>query len=132
MSEGIGGRLAGRGDELAYLDAAFAAISPAGGVLAVVHGPLASGRRRCCASWSAEAAQTGVRVFIARGSQAERDVPFGVARQLLAAAAAEHLDVLEGAARVGASLMADEGRGGAVEPEVARHGLVLAGCGAGS
>jgi DNA-binding CsgD family transcriptional regulator/tetratricopeptide (TPR) repeat protein len=69
--------------ELAELDAALEAASRGAGGLVVVEGPAGIGKTRLVRAARERAARSGLRVLAARGSELERDYPFGVVRQLL-------------------------------------------------
>lgn len=115
----------GREPELGALDGLFASLSKGDGRAALITGPAGIGKSALVSTWAASVRARGVRVLLARGSEAEMNVPFGVARQLLERAAADHPE-LDGAARIGAEVVLPA-RGGAtptpLDPFAARHGL---------
>jgi len=116
-------RLYGRERELRVLDTLLAALGEGHGAVALVAGPAGIGKSALITTWAAAARDRGVRVLLARGSEAETHAPFGVARQLFERAAAEHPE-LDGAARLGADVvMPDRLRSAPLDPFAARHGL---------
>lgn len=123
---GIAGQrsLYGRELELRALDALLAEARDGDGRSALISGPAGIGKSALASAWVAATRERGIRVLVARGSEAEMNVPFGVARQLLERAAAEHPE-LEGAARMGAEVVmpAREGPSAPLDPFAALHGL---------
>ena len=71
-----------REQELAMLDEGVARALAGEGALVLVEGPGGIGKSRLLAEVRSIAAGRGMRVLSARGSQLERDFPFGVVRQL--------------------------------------------------
>jgi hypothetical protein len=71
-----------RDRELESLRAALAEAAGGEGRLALVEGPAGIGKSRLLAELRAAAEEDGVRVLSARGSELEREFPFGVVRQL--------------------------------------------------
>jgi DNA-binding CsgD family transcriptional regulator len=71
-----------RDRELESLRAALAEARGGDGRLALVEGPAGIGKSRLLAELRAAAEVDGVRVLAARGSELEREFPFGVVRQL--------------------------------------------------
>jgi DNA-binding NarL/FixJ family response regulator len=71
-----------RDRELESLRAALAEAAAGEGRLALVEGPAGIGKTRLLAELRLAAEEDGVRVLSARGSELEREFPFGVVRQL--------------------------------------------------
>jgi DNA-binding NarL/FixJ family response regulator len=71
-----------RDQELAVLDDAVAAALRGDPVVALVEGPAGIGKSRLLAATRQKAASAGFRVLVARGSDLERELPFGAVRQL--------------------------------------------------
>ena len=71
-----------RDEELAVLDRLLADALAGEPVLAFVEGPAGIGKSRLLAAAREKAGAAGVRVLAARGSDLERELPFGVVRQL--------------------------------------------------
>ena len=71
-----------RDRELDSLRAALAEAAEGEGRLALVEGPAGIGKSRLLAELRTAAGEDGVRVLSARGSELEREFPFGVVRQL--------------------------------------------------
>jgi DNA-binding CsgD family transcriptional regulator len=71
-----------RDRELESLRAALAEAAGGEGRLALVEGPAGIGKSRLLAELRSAAAEEDVRVLAARGSELEREFPFGVVRQL--------------------------------------------------
>ena len=71
-----------RDGELESLRAALAEAANGEGRLALVEGPAGIGKSRLLAELRAAAEEDGARVLSARGSELEREFPFGVVRQL--------------------------------------------------
>src|SRR5919106_1083397 len=97
---------------------------PASGVL-VVEGPAGIGKTRLLAEFKERAERDGRRVLSARGSDLEREFPFGVVRQLfepLLMAPAERERLLSGAAASAAAVFEEVGAEGDA-PFAALHGL---------
>ena len=87
--EGTGGPGAGlyeREAELAALSAALAEARAGTGGLVVVEGPAGIGKSRLLAEARAAAAARGMTVLTARGTDLEREAPFGVVAELFATA----------------------------------------------
>ena len=113
----------GREPELGALDGFLTNLSAGDGRVALVTGPAGIGKSALVSTWTARVRAHGIRVLVARGSEAEMNVPFGVARQLLERAAADHPE-LDGAARMGADVVMPAREGAApLDPFAARHGL---------
>ncbi|HEX8123777.1 MAG TPA: AAA family ATPase [Solirubrobacteraceae bacterium] len=98
--------------ELSELESALADAARGAGRLVVLEGPAGIGKTRLLRAARDRAAEAGMRVLAARGSELERDFPFGVVRQLLepavhAAGAPEREELLAGAARPAAPLVGD-------------------------
>jgi len=75
-----------RDGELESLRAALAEAADGEGRLALVEGPAGIGKSRLLAELRAAGEEDGFRVLTARGSELEREFPFGVVRQLFDAA----------------------------------------------
>ena len=71
-----------RDGELESLRATLAEAAEGDGRLALVVGPAGIGKSRLLAELRSAAAEEDVRVLAARGSELEREFPFGVVRQL--------------------------------------------------
>jgi len=80
-----GGELLERGDELAALDAAITDLGAGGGGFAVIEGAAGIGKSSLLAEGRARAADAGLTVLRARGTEIERPLAFGVVRQLFEA-----------------------------------------------
>src|SRR5262245_38543872 len=79
-----------RDRELESLRAALADAAEGQGRLALVEGPAGIGKSRLLAELRSAAAEEEVRVLTARGSELEREFPFGVVRQLFEPALVDH------------------------------------------
>ena len=75
-------RLLERARELELLDRLIAAASTGTAGLVLIEGPAGIGKSRLIAEARRRAAEQGLLVLSARGSELERDFPFGVVRQL--------------------------------------------------
>ena len=71
-----------RDHDLAVLDDAVTAAVRGDPVVALVEGPAGIGKSRLLAATRQKAASAGFRVLVARGSDLERELPFGAVRQL--------------------------------------------------
>ena len=116
-----------REDELAALSQALAAARKGTGSLVVVEGPAGIGKSRLLAEAGAMADELGMIVLTARGIDLERNVPFGVAAELFAAALAaksskECARLLSGHARLAAGLL-DPALPSAEDPSALVRGL---------
>ena len=100
-----------RGLELEELEAEIAAAAAGSGRLVVIEGPAGIGKTRLLAE-AGDGRGGPMRVLSARGSELEREFPFGVVRQLFEAAVA---DPERAARRAG-------GRRGAPRPRSSRRG----------
>ncbi len=92
-----------RAEELAAIDAAVADAVAGAGRFGVIEGPAGIGKSSLLAEGRAGAADAGIAVLSARGTEIERAFSFGVVRQLFEtrlaqAEAAERARLLEGAA----------------------------------
>jgi hypothetical protein len=96
-----------RGRELQALSAVIKAACQGTGRLAVVEGTAGIGKTRLLAAARAVAERSGLRVLGARGSELERDFPYGVVRQLFepALTGAGRAELLAGAAGQAAALL---------------------------
>lgn len=107
VREAIGGsaRLLERERELRLLDRAIADDLAGGAGLVLIEGPAGIGKSRLVAEARRRASAQGLLTLSARGSELERDFPFGVVRQLLEPRLADEElrdRVLTGAARTAA------------------------------
>ena len=119
-------RLAGRDRELRELDRHLTAARAGEGRLLLLEGPAGIGKSALLAELRPLAAAAGVRWLSARGSELERDYPFGIVRQLLEPAlVGEGDEVPEGAAALaGGAFGAPDAAGAVTEPGFAvLHGL---------
>ena len=112
-TRGVGGLLE-REDELAALRELVAEACAGSGRLAILEGPPGIGKTELLEASAREAADAGVTVLQARGSELERDFAFGVARQLfepavLALDDANRDEALAGDAALAAPLVGAEG-----------------------
>ena len=99
-----------RSEELARIESALAEARSGRGTFVVVEGPAGIGKTALLAAARTAAADGGMRVLRARGTELERDFAFGVVRQLLEPALAEaseleRADLLQAAAGVAAGLL---------------------------
>ena len=99
-----------RRDELARIDSALADARAGHGRFVVVEGPAGIGKTALLAAARLAAADSGMRVLRARGTEMERDFAFGVVRQLFEPRLAEapHTDrseLLQGPAGVAARIL---------------------------
>jgi DNA-binding CsgD family transcriptional regulator len=99
--------------ELSELEAALGDAARGAGGLVVLEGPAGIGKTRLLRAAREHASRAGIRILAARGSELERDFPFGVVRQLLepavhGAAESEREELLAGAARPAAPLVGGE------------------------
>jgi DNA-binding CsgD family transcriptional regulator len=106
MSEGLWER----DSELATLAAALDTTAQGAGRLALVEGPAGVGKSRLLRAARELAATRGLAVLAARGTELERDVPFGLARQLFVPALLEaprerRAELLAGPAALAAPLL---------------------------
>ena len=115
-----------RDRELEALGALLDAAARGRGGAAVVEGPAGIGKSELLRAAARAAAECGVRPLVARAAELERDLPYGVVRQLLeppvlGASETERAALLEGPARRAAELL-DLG-GAESEPSAAAHGI---------
>ena len=99
-----------RSEELARIESALAEARSGRGTFVVVEGPAGIGKTALLAAARTAAADGGMRVLRARGTELERDFAFGVVRQLFEPALAEaseleRADLLQAAAGVAAGLL---------------------------
>jgi DNA-binding CsgD family transcriptional regulator len=117
-----GGRLFERDEELGRLDSLLDAAAAGSGRLAVVEGPAGIGKTELLATVRGHAAERGMQVFRARGSDLEGEFAYGVVRQLfdhsLSGEAPEHDSLLSGVASHTVPVFAAPG-GAAGPPESA-------------
>src|SRR4026209_2628712 len=104
------GQLLERSEELARIESALADARSGRGTFVVLEGPAGIGKTALLAAARTEAAEGGMRVLRARGTELERDFAFGVGRQLFEpslvdASEDERADLLHGAAGVAACLL---------------------------
>jgi hypothetical protein len=76
------GPLLERDRELEMLDGFVRGVLAGEAVVALVEGPAGIGKSRLLAEARSRAGAAGFRVLVARGSDLERELPFGVVRQL--------------------------------------------------
>src|SRR5215213_10541103 len=103
-------RLLERNEELARIESALDEARAGRGTFLVLEGPAGIGKTALLAAARTAAAESGMRVLRARGTELERDFAFGVARQLFEPSlvdASEHerADLLHVAAGVAAGLL---------------------------
>ena len=89
--------------EVAALAALVDAVPAGEGRAVLIEGPAGIGKSALLALGRQRAAEGGALVLAARGSELEREFPFGVVRQLLEAVVTGNGDVLTGAAAPAAS-----------------------------
>src|SRR5215216_7253666 len=99
-----------RSEELARIDSALAEARAGRGTFVVIEGPAGIGKTALLAATRTAAADGGMRVLRARGTELERDFAFGVVRQLfepplVEASEPERADLLHGAAGIAAGLL---------------------------
>jgi DNA-binding CsgD family transcriptional regulator len=99
-----------RNVELARIESALAEARTGRGRFLVIEGPAGIGKTALLAAARTAAAEGGMRVLRARGTELERDFAFGVVRQLfepalVEASELERADLLQGAAGVAAGLL---------------------------
>jgi DNA-binding CsgD family transcriptional regulator len=104
------GTLLERNEELARIESALAEARTGRGRFLVVEGPAGIGKTALLTAARAAAADNGMRVLRARGTELERDFAFGVVRQLFEpplaeASELERADLLQAAAGVAASIL---------------------------
>src|SRR4051812_2143225 len=112
--------------ELVALDALLASARSGDGAIAVVQGPPGIGKSRLLKAAREESAE--LRVLRARASELERDMPFGVVRQLIQPAVtdaddAERAELLRGAASLAIPVLTEVGGGASLAEDSALHGL---------
>ena len=86
---GAAGVLCEREREFRLLGALVEEAAAGGGRAALIEGPAGIGKSRLLAEARAMAMAEGFRVLTARGSELEREFPFGVIRQIFEAALAD-------------------------------------------
>ena len=104
------GQLIERSDELARIESALGEARTGHGTFLVIEGPAGIGKSALLAAARTVAADGGMRVLRARGTELERDFAFGVVRQLFEpplaqASDLERADLLQAAAGVAAGLL---------------------------
>jgi len=105
------GSLLEREHDLAVLAEAMAGAVRGRSALVVIEGPAGIGKTRLLAECGRLAHDGGARVLVARASELERDLAFGVVRQLFAgAASSEASERLDGAAAAATEVLADPPR----------------------
>jgi DNA-binding CsgD family transcriptional regulator/tetratricopeptide (TPR) repeat protein len=130
------GQLLERSEELARIESALGEARTGHGTFLVIEGPAGIGKSALLAAARTVAADAGMRVLRARGTELERDFAFGVVRQLFEpplaeASELEHTDLLQAAAGVAAGLLGlpgappgDDPPSSGVDPSFAiLHGL---------
>ena len=90
--------------EVAQLAALVDAVASGEGRAVLIEGPAGIGKSALLAQARRRAADSGALVLAARGSELEREFPFGVVRQLLESVVAEQEQLLTGAAAPAASV----------------------------
>jgi DNA-binding CsgD family transcriptional regulator len=115
-----GAGLLERIDELARVEAALADACSGRGRFVVLEGPAGIGKTALLAAARESAAGRGMRVLRARGTELEREFPFGVVRQLFEpllaqASESEHGELLQGTAGTAAAILGLPGAAAAVE-----------------
>ena len=114
--------------ELARVERMFERVRAGVGAVVVVEGPAGMGKSELLAAAGAGARARGLGVLMARGSEFEEEIAFGVARQLFepmlrAASAGERRRLLDGVARVGARALGVEAGEPPADRFAAIHGL---------
>jgi DNA-binding CsgD family transcriptional regulator/tetratricopeptide (TPR) repeat protein len=104
------GQLLERSEELARIESALSEARTGHGTFLVIEGPAGIGKSALLAAARTAAADAGMRVLRARGTELERDFAFGVVRQLFEpplaeASELERTDLLQAAAGVAAGLL---------------------------
>src|SRR3954447_12404978 len=112
--------------ELLALDAVLASARSGDGAIAVVQGPPGIGKSRLLKAAREDTAE--LRVLRARASELERNMPFGVVRQLIEPAIteagdAERAELLRGAASLALPVLTEVGGSVPVAEDSALHGL---------
>jgi DNA-binding CsgD family transcriptional regulator/tetratricopeptide (TPR) repeat protein len=106
----VTGQLIERSEELARIESALGEARTGHGTFLVIEGPAGIGKSALLAAARTVAADGGMRVLRARGTELERDFAFGVVRQLFEpplaeASELERTDLLQAAAGVAAGLL---------------------------
>ncbi len=109
--------------EVAQLNALVDAVAGGEGRAVLIEGPAGIGKSALLAQARRRAADGGALVLAARGSELEREFPFGVVRQLLEAVVAGDGDVLAGAAAPAAPVFFGSLEGEGDVSFAALHGL---------
>jgi DNA-binding CsgD family transcriptional regulator len=120
-----------RESELAALDAAIERALAGEGRCVLIEGAAGIGKTRLLRAVRGRAADAGLEVLIARGSELEQTLPYGVVRQLFErivarAAPEERAELLAGAASLAAPLLGAAGQAPAADEDSAfavQHGL---------
>src|SRR5687767_13419075 len=99
--------------QIAQLRALLDETSKGGGRLAVIEGPGGIGKTRLLETARESAGERGMEVLAARGSELERDFPFGIVRQLFEpllrrASPSEQRKLLQGPAQLAAPALGFE------------------------
>jgi predicted ATPase len=122
-----GVRLLERGKELTRIEQAITALKDGRGGVLVIEGAAGMGKSALLRAVCKQAADYGVPTLIARGSELEAELGFGVVRQLLEirvvrATETERAKLFDGAARLAAPVLGF-GNGSVGDPFAALHGL---------
>ena len=119
-----------REDELTLIERWLAAARDGEGRLALVEASAGLGKTTLLDAAAAAAKRVGLRTLAARGTDLEREMPFGIARQLFEplierAGTAEQRRLLSGSARLALAAFGhrDEGADGETDPFAPIHGL---------
>lgn len=110
------GRLVGREPELEALEAHLGAACSGAGCMVLVEGPSGIGKSALIGELRPRGEAVGVRWLSARGSELERDFPFGIARQLFEPAVLADPTLLTGAAGLAGGALGVPAPGPAPEP----------------
>ncbi len=109
--------------EVAALAALLDAVADGEGRAAWIEGPAGIGKSTLLTEARRHASDAGAHVLAARGSELEREFPFGVVRQLFEAVVADREQALAGAAAPAAAVFGDTGMSEGDVSFAALHGL---------
>jgi predicted ATPase len=115
-----------REEELETLASCVAASAAGAPGLVVIEGPAGIGKSRLVGETRALVAASGLRVFTARGSEIEREFPFGIVRQLFESTVHADREALSGSASASRSVFETMNDGSADEEDISfsvLHGL---------